>query len=79
MRAGSIGDPYIYLGAKAKPKKLNNGVTAWAISPRKYVNKAVNNCEEWTQENMPDHKHSSRATNPFPIDYDPDSDTTKGT
>ena len=56
--------------------KMNNGVTAWAISPSKYVNEAVNNCEKWIQENMPEHKHSSRATNPFPTDYDPDLDTT---
>ena len=25
---------------------------------------------------MPDHKHSSRASNPFPTDYDPDLDKT---
>ena len=57
--------------------KMNNGVTAWAISPSKYVDEAVNNCEKWIQENMPEHKHSTRATNPFPTDYDPDLDTTK--
>ena len=44
--------------------------------PSKYVNEAVNNCEKWVQENMSGHKHSSRATNPFPTDYDPDLDTT---
>ena len=55
--------------------KMNNGVTAWAISLIKYVNEAVNNCEKWMQENMPEHKLSSRATNPFPTDYDPDVDT----
>ena len=27
-------------------------------------------------ESIPEHKHSSRATNPFPTDYDPDLDTT---
>ena len=56
--------------------KMNNGVTAWAISPNKYVNEAVNNCEKWIQENMQEHKHSCRASNPFPTDYDPDLDTT---
>ena len=76
MKAGSIGDPDIYLGAKVKPMKMNSGVSAWAISPSKYVNEAVNNCEKWMQESMPEHKHSSRATNPFPTDYDPDLDTT---
>ena len=56
--------------------RMNNGVTAWAISLSKYVNEAVNNCEKWIWENMPQHKHSSRATNRFPTDYDPDLDTT---
>ena len=76
MKAGSIGDPDIYLGAKIKPMKMNSGVTAWAISPSEYVNTAVNNCEKWIQENMPEHKHNSRASNPFQTDYDPDLDRT---
>ena len=71
-----ILSPDIYLGPKAKPMKRNYGVTAYAISPSKYVNEAVNNCEKWIQENMPDHKYSSRVSNPFPTDYDPDLDTT---
>ena len=76
MKAGSILDPDIYLGAKVKPMKMNNGVPAWAISPSKYVNEAVNNCKKWVQENMPGHKQDNRATNPFPTDYDPDLDIT---
>ena len=75
-KAGSIGDPDVYLGAKVKPMRMNNGVTAWADSPSKYVNEAVNNCEKWMQENMPEHKHSCRGSNPFQTDYDPDLDTT---
>ena len=46
MKAGSIGGPDIYLGAKVKTMKMNNGVTAWAIRPSNYVNEAVNNCEK---------------------------------
>ena len=46
MKAGSIRDLDIYLGAKVKPMKMNNGMTAWAISLSKYVNEAVNNCEK---------------------------------
>ena len=34
MKAGSIGDPDIYLCPKVKPMKMNNGVTAWAISTK---------------------------------------------
>ena len=75
-KAGSLGDPDNSLGAKVKPMKMNNGVTAWAISPSKYVNKVINNCEKWIQENMPEHKHSCRASNPFQTDYDPGLDTT---
>ena len=56
MKAGSIQDPDIYLGSKVKPMKMNNGVTAWALSPSKYVNEAINKCEKWIQENMPEHK-----------------------
>ena len=56
--------------------KVNNGVTVWAISPSKYVNEAINNCEKWIWESMPENKPSSRATNPFLTDYDPDLDTT---
>ena len=40
------------------------------------INKPINNCEKWIQQNMAEHKHSSRASNPFPTDYDPDLDTT---
>ena len=76
MKVGLIGDRDIYLGAKVKKMKMNNGVTAWAIIPSKYVNEAVNNCEKRIWENTAEHKHSSRATNPFPTDYNPDLDTT---
>ena len=38
------------------------------------MNKEVNNCEKWTQENMPEHKRSSRASNLFPPYYHPDLD-----
>ena len=76
MKAGSLEDPDIYLGAKVKQMKINNGVTAWAISPSKYVNGAVNICEKWIQENMRENMYSSRDPNPFPTDIDPDLDTT---
>ena len=45
MKAGSIEAPDIYLGAKVKPLKMNNGGIACVISPTKYVNEAINNCE----------------------------------
>ena len=55
---------------------MNNGVTAWAISPSKYVYEAINNCEKWIQENIPEHKHGCRASNAFATDYDPELETT---
>ena len=76
MKAGSTGDPDIYLGAKVKPMKMNNDITAWEISPSKYINEANNNCEKCIQENMPEHKHGCTASDPFQTDYDPDLDTT---
>ena len=46
------------------------------ISPSKYVNEAINNREKWIQENMAEHWHRCRASNPSPTDYDPDLDAT---
>ena len=37
MKPGSIGDPDIYLGAKLRKVRLDNGVEAWSMSPSKYV------------------------------------------
>ena len=75
MKAGSIGDPDIYLGAKVKPMKMNNGVTAWAISLSKYAKK-LSTIVRNGYKSMPEHKHSNRATYRFPTDYDHDLDTT---
>jgi hypothetical protein len=47
MKAGSIGKPDIYLGAKVSKVQLDNTVTAWALlSPSKYVQEAVKNFKE---------------------------------
>jgi len=45
MKAGSIGDPDIYLGSKLHQVIMDNGVTAWALGPSKYVHEAVKNVE----------------------------------
>ena len=55
--------------------KMNNGVTAWEISPSKYVNEAINDCEIQIGESMAE-QHGCQASNSFPTDYDPDLDTT---
>ena len=36
-KPNSIGDPECYLGAKLRPMKIPNGVTAWGMSASKYV------------------------------------------
>ena len=69
------GPRYLYW-SQVQTNEMSNGVTAWAISPRKYVKEAINNCEKWIQQNMPEHRHGSRPSNPFPTGYDPDLDTT---
>ena len=44
LKPSSVGDPDIYLGAKLKLTRLNNGVWAWGLSPSKYVAQAVKKC-----------------------------------
>jgi hypothetical protein len=46
MKEGSIQFPTFYLGAKLKKTVLPNGVVAWGISSRKYVQSAVQNVKE---------------------------------
>ena len=46
MKPESIGDPNIYLGAKLRTTKLNNGVVAWSMSTSKYVQEAVTKVED---------------------------------
>ena len=73
MKEGSIGDPDIYLGAKLRPVKLSNGVTAWGFSPSKYVQEAVHNVEEYIKQNM-DRKLPARHSGPWPTGYTPEDD-----
>ena len=46
LKPSSIGDPDIYLGAKVKKMTLENGTWCWSLSPSKYVQEAVRNCEQ---------------------------------
>ncbi len=45
LKPTSVGNPDIYLGAKLKETLLPNGFYAWGMSPSKYVNQAVKNCQ----------------------------------
>jgi hypothetical protein len=75
LKPTSVGDPDIYLGAKLKETQLPNGIYAWGLSPSKYVNQAVKNCQTHLTEKLNDkHKILTRADNPFPTDYCADTD-----
>lgn len=76
MKAGSIGDPDIYLGAKLKRTHLPNGVEAWALSPSKYVREAVSTCKDYLAANYDGRTLAKRAPTPFARDYRPELDTT---
>ena len=77
LKPDSVGDPDIYLGAKVKRVKVENGVWCWSISPSKYIQESVRNCENHLKSNF-DGKYSftTNAPNPFAMGYDPDTDVT---
>jgi hypothetical protein len=71
-----VGDPDIYLGAKLKETQLPNGVMVWGLSPSKYVIQAVKNCQLHLTEKLAGrYSILARADNPFPVDYDPSTDS----
>jgi len=75
LKPSSVGDPDIYLGAKLKLTRLNNGVWAWGLSPSKYVAQAVKNCAMHLTDKLNNRFHlPPRADNPFPYDYHPELD-----
>lgn len=50
MKAESVGDPDMYLGAKLRTTVLGNGVEAWAFSLAKYLREAVSNCKKFIRD-----------------------------
>ena len=78
LKPSSVGDPDIYLGAKLKETRLPNGIYAWGLSPSKYVNQAVKNCQTHLTQKLNDkYKIPTRAENPFATGYCPDTDVTE--
>jgi hypothetical protein len=75
LKPESVGDPDMYLGAKLRQTQLPNGMWAWALSPSKYVNQAVKNCETHLKDNY-DGKYSlpQKVENPFRMNYEPELD-----
>ena len=77
LKPTSVGDPDIYLGAKLRETQLPNGVWAWGLSPSKYVNQAVQNCQTHLTEKLGGtFRIPVKAANPFPEKYCPDMDVT---
>jgi hypothetical protein len=75
MKPGSICDPDIYLGAKVKPFRLENGVVAWGLSSSKYVQEGVRTIESFLMEHGKQ-KLKKRVSAPFPSDYYAELDST---
>ena len=77
MKAGSIGDPDMYLGCKLATVMLANGVQAWSLSPSKYVQEAVSNVEKHLTNKAPGMKLPTRCSAPFPVGYLAELDETE--
>jgi hypothetical protein len=74
MKAASKGDPDLYLGAKIRRVRMNNGVYSWSLSPSKYVQEAVRNVKEYLAKEYDGRLLDKRASTPYPTDYRPELD-----
>jgi hypothetical protein len=74
MKEGSIQVPTFYLGAKMNNTVLPNGVVAWGMSSRKYVQSAVHNVQEYLAALPGDQKLMKKASGPFAGGYKPELD-----
>ena len=56
---------------------LANGTWCWSLSPSKYVQDAVQNCEHDLRDTYGGtYKFPKNAPNPFPMGYKPETDLT---
>jgi hypothetical protein len=74
MKEGSIQVPTFYLGAKLKKNVLPNGVVAWGMSSRKYVQSAVQNVKEYLTTLTGDQKLMKKESGSFAGGYKPELD-----
>jgi hypothetical protein len=66
LKPSLVGDPDIYLGAKLKMTRLDNGIGAWGLSPSKCVAQAVKNCAKHLTVKLNNHFClPQQADNPF--------------
>ena len=54
LKASFVGNPDVYLGAKLRKVRLENDVMCWSVSPSKYVQEAVRNCQSYLKANFPE-------------------------
>jgi hypothetical protein len=74
MKEGSIPVPTFYLGSKLKRTVLPNGVVAWGMSSRKYVQSAVQNVKEYMAALPGDQMLVKKEYGPFAGGYKPELD-----
>jgi hypothetical protein len=65
MKEDSIQVPTFYLGAKLKKTVWPNGVVAWGMSSRKYVQSAFQNVQEHMVALPGDQKFQKKASGSF--------------
>ena len=74
MKPGSIGDPDIYLGAKLRSVRLNNGVKCWSMSSAKCVQEAIHNIKDYIERNLGGRKLKKNPTYSWPSNYTTEDD-----
>ena len=75
LKEGYVGDPDIYLGEIFKKVQISNDVLCWSLSQSKYVQKAVQNCQNNLKENYSgEYELTANSSNPFTLGYKPDMD-----
>jgi hypothetical protein len=75
LKPSLVSDPDIYLSAKLKLTRPENGIWAWGLSPSKYVAQAVKNCAKHLTNKLNNRFCLPRqADNPLPYDYCPELD-----
>jgi hypothetical protein len=74
IKEGSIQVPTFYLGSKLKKTVLPNGVVAWGMISRKYIQSAVQNVKEYLAALPGDQTLLKKSSGPFAGGYKPELD-----
>ena len=65
----------MYLGAKVRPTRLENGVWSWALSPSQYVQESCRDFQKYVKENLGGiWKLPKQTPKPFTMGYIPELD-----